>query len=105
MCIRDRENTEKRKPGNTSSVMAAPPTRSRRSSTTTLRPARARYAAHTRPLCPPPMMMASKLRTLALRVDEWLLHHSRQRALAPVLDRNLHLELGTLREIRRAQGT
>ncbi len=42
-----------------SSVTAAPPTMCRRSSTTTFFPARARYAAATRPLCPPPMMIAS----------------------------------------------
>src|SRR5438270_5535154 len=48
-----------RKPGHTSSVTEAPPTSSRRSSTTTLRPARARYAAHTSPLWPPPTTIAS----------------------------------------------
>ena len=36
------ENTENVKPGKTSSVTAAPPTRSRRSSTSTRLPARAR---------------------------------------------------------------
>ena len=36
------EQTEKRKPGKTSSVTAAPPTTCRRSSTSTFRPARAR---------------------------------------------------------------
>ena len=40
-------------------VTAAPPTSGRRSSTSTFLPARARYAAHTRPLWPPPMMIAS----------------------------------------------
>ena len=40
---------------------AAPPTWSRRSSTRTRRPARARYAAATRPLCPPPTMTTSDL--------------------------------------------
>src|SRR4051794_21361826 len=30
------------------------------------RPAAARYAAHVRPLCPPPMMTASKARALLL---------------------------------------
>ena len=53
------EKTENLKPGTISSVTAAPPTSGRRSSTTTFRPARARYAAATRPLCPPPMMIAS----------------------------------------------
>src|ERR1700687_5685814 len=48
--------TELRKPGWNSSVTAAPPTTARRSSTVTLSPAAARYAAHTRPLCPPPMI-------------------------------------------------
>jgi hypothetical protein len=51
--------TLKRKPGNTSSVTAAPPRTWRRSSTTTLSPARARYAAATSPLCPPPTITAS----------------------------------------------
>src|SRR5687767_7133668 len=97
------ENTEKRKPGNTSSVIAAPPTCSRRSNTSTLLPARARYAAQTRPLCPPPMMMASRLATLALRVEERLLHHARRGALAPVLDGNLHFERGPRRDPRPAQ--
>src|SRR6478672_5672315 len=53
------ENTENLKPGTISSVTAAPPTRGRRSSTTTRLPARARYAAATRPLWPPPTTMAS----------------------------------------------
>src|SRR5580700_11263685 len=52
--------TELRKPGWNSSVTAAPPTTARRSSTITLSPAAARYAAHTRPLCPPPMINASQ---------------------------------------------
>src|SRR6185312_14312705 len=47
------------KPGQISSVTHAPPTTSRRSSTSTRRPARARYAAVTRPLCPAPMMITS----------------------------------------------
>ena len=51
--------TLNRKPGTISSVTAAPPSTSRRSRTTTRMPARARYAAVTRPLWPPPMMMAS----------------------------------------------
>src|SRR5439155_22486618 len=53
------EHTEKRKPGNTSSVTAAPPSTCRRSTTSTFRPARARYAAAVRPLCPPPITIAS----------------------------------------------
>src|SRR5215471_15011807 len=53
------EQTENLKPGNTSSVTAAPPSTWRRSSTSTLRPARARYAAAVRPLWPPPMTIAS----------------------------------------------
>src|SRR5882672_5374046 len=48
---------ETRKPGANSRVTAAPPTCAAASSTRTLRPARARYAAHTRPLCPPPTTM------------------------------------------------
>ena len=55
------EQTEKRKPGKTSSVTAAPPSTWRRSSTSTFRPARARYAAFTRPLWPPPTTIASYL--------------------------------------------
>src|SRR5918996_418422 len=97
------ENTEKRKPGNTSSVIAAPPTRSRRSSTITLRPARARYAAQTRPLCPPPIIATSYLGTLALGVEKGFLHHARGGALAAVLDRDLDLELRTRRRPARAQ--
>src|SRR5262249_26744534 len=53
------EQTENLKPGKTSSVTAAPPSTCRRSRTTTLRPARARYAAAVRPLCPPPITTAS----------------------------------------------
>src|SRR5215469_1424795 len=45
--------------GHGDSVVAAPPVLCRLSSTTVLAPARARYAAATRPLCPPPMTMAS----------------------------------------------
>src|ERR1700677_2684049 len=50
---------ETRYPGQTSSVTAQPPTNPRRSSTRTLRPARARYAAATSPLWPPPTTTAS----------------------------------------------
>src|SRR2546425_10387432 len=46
-------------PGKTSSVMQAPPRIGRRSTTRTRRPARARYAAATRRLWPPPTTMAS----------------------------------------------
>ena len=53
------EKTENLKPGKTSSVTAAPPTRGRRSSTSTLRPARARYAAATSALWPAPTSTAS----------------------------------------------
>src|SRR5919106_4379550 len=53
------EASENRNPGNTSSVTAAPPRTCRRSKTRTCRPARARYAAATSPLCPPPTMTAS----------------------------------------------
>src|SRR5215470_5153145 len=53
------EQTENLKPGMISSVTAAPPSTWRRSSTRTFFPPRARYAALTRPLCPPPMTMAS----------------------------------------------
>src|ERR1700683_429349 len=52
--------TELRKPGWNSSVTAAPPTTARCSSTVTFSPAAARYAAHTSPLCPPPMIRASQ---------------------------------------------
>src|SRR5579864_3794844 len=50
---------ETRYPGQTCSVTAHPPTSSRRSSTTTLWPARARYAAVTSPLWPPPTIATS----------------------------------------------
>src|SRR5688500_7819566 len=53
------EHTENLKPGKISSVTAAPPRTCRRSSTSTFRPARARYAAVVSPLWPPPMMIAS----------------------------------------------
>ena len=53
------EKTENRKPGKTSSVTAAPPSTWRFSSTTVFSPARARYAALTRPLWPPPITIAS----------------------------------------------
>ena len=53
------EQTEYLKPGKISSVTAAPPSTCRRSSTSTRLPARARYAALTRPLWPPPMTMTS----------------------------------------------
>ena len=53
------EATELRKPGWNSSVSAAPPTTERRSSTFTLSPVPARYAAQVSPLCPAPMMTAS----------------------------------------------
>src|SRR5689334_16545798 len=53
------EQTENLKPGKTSSVTAAPPTRWRFSSTTTRRPARARYAALVRPLWPAPITITS----------------------------------------------
>src|SRR5215471_11558958 len=53
------EQTENLKPGKTSSVTAAPPRTWRRSRTRTFFPAFARYAAWTRPLCPPPMTMTS----------------------------------------------
>src|SRR5688500_8399458 len=53
------ENVEALKPGANSSVTAAPPMTGRRSSTSVFLPALARYAPQVRPLCPPPMMMAS----------------------------------------------
>src|SRR6185437_7322954 len=58
------------KPGQISSDTQAPPTSSRRSSTSTVRPARARYAAATRPLWPAPMMITSygaDMREMAMR--------------------------------------
>ena len=45
--------------GKISSVTAAPPSTCRRSTTSTLRPARARYAALTSPLWPPPITITS----------------------------------------------
>src|SRR6185369_14032236 len=53
------EQTENLNPGKTSSVTAAPPSTCRRSRTSTFLPARARYAALTRPLCPPPITTTS----------------------------------------------
>src|SRR6266705_1901873 len=53
------EQTENLNPGKTSSVTHAPPSTCRRSSTSTRLPARARYAAVTRPLWPPPITIAS----------------------------------------------
>src|SRR6266849_4818906 len=50
-----------RNPGASSVVPAQPPTRSRRSRTSGFRPALARNAAATRPLWPPPMMIASRM--------------------------------------------
>src|SRR5688500_99527 len=97
------ENTEKRKPGNTSSVIAAPPTRSRRSSTSTFLPARARYAAHTRPLCPPPITITSVLATFSLWIEKRFLHYATGGTLAPVLDGDLDLELRAGARIRGAQ--
>src|ERR1700730_13808448 len=45
--------------GHGASVVAAPPARGLASSTTVLAPERARYAAATSPLCPPPTTTAS----------------------------------------------
>ncbi len=53
------ENVVNQKPGRSSSVMAAPPTRWRRSMISVLSPDFARYAPLTSPLWPPPMTMAS----------------------------------------------
>jgi hypothetical protein len=53
------EQHENLKPGWISSVVVAPPTWRRRSTTRTFLPAFARYAAQTRPLCPAPTTMAS----------------------------------------------
>ena len=47
------------KPSRSSSVIAAPPTNGRRSSTSVLRPAFARYAPLVSPLCPAPTTIAS----------------------------------------------
>ncbi len=46
-------------PGHTSSVTQAPPRMSRRSTTQTRSPARARYAPAVSPLWPPPTTIAS----------------------------------------------
>src|SRR5271156_4955748 len=51
-------------PLNTRADPAAPPTCGSRSSSSTRRPARPRYAAATRPLCPPPTMTASTSRAV-----------------------------------------
>ena len=47
------------KPGIISSETAAPPITCLRSKTATFYPDRARYAAHVRPLCPPPSTITS----------------------------------------------
>ena len=46
-------------PGNTSAETVAPPTDELASRTSTENPDRARYAAVTNPLCPPPTTMQS----------------------------------------------
>src|ERR1700691_2927784 len=51
-------------PSKTCDDTAAPPTCGSRSSSSTCRPARPRYAAATRPLCPPPTMTASTSRAV-----------------------------------------
>ena len=53
------ENVVNEKPGMSSSVIAAPPTRSFFSSTRVRSPALPRYAALVRPLWPPPTTIAS----------------------------------------------
>src|SRR6267378_1327911 len=50
---------ENLKPGKNSSVMHAPPTKFRLSSTRVFIPAFERYEAATSPLCPPPITIAS----------------------------------------------
>src|SRR6266516_1319887 len=57
-------------PGKTSSVTHAPPTIARRSRTRIFRPALARYAAATRPLWPPPTMIAAHSAATASRAPE-----------------------------------
>src|SRR5678816_4892615 len=57
------EALDTRYPGHGSSVAAAPPTTPRFSRTSTFKPALARYAAHARPLWPPPMMTTSRSNT------------------------------------------
>ena len=64
------------KPGQSSSVTQAPPTNSRRSRTSTRRPARARYAAVTNPLCPAPTTRMSGR-------SAWLAPQSSQRSCHP----------------------
>src|SRR3954454_16950271 len=102
-----------RTPGHSSSVTHAPPTISRRSKTSTDRPARARYAAATSPLWPAPTTTASGTRPFdlgaaihhhdqscltrtrgSLLVDHAQLHpHS----LRPDRDRFVHVSTGELR--------
>src|SRR4051812_5109956 len=57
------ENVVNQKPGRSSSVIAAPPTKGRRSRTRVLSPALARYAPLVSPLCPAPTTIASKVRS------------------------------------------
>src|SRR4051794_14867113 len=71
-----------RTPGHSSSVTQAPPTMSRRSKHSTVSPARARYAAATRPLWPAPMTATSSTRPRLL-----LLRHAQvQRERVPEHD-------------------
>src|SRR3954452_21319622 len=72
---------EARTPGHSSSVTHAPPTISRRSKTSTDSPARAKYAAATRPLWPGPTTTASGTRPLDLRAA---VHHDKKpRVIGP----------------------
>src|SRR6185369_14708882 len=71
------EATENLNPGKTSSVTAAPPRTCLRSQTTTFFPARARYAAWTSPLCPPPITIASYFEFILTYQLQRKLHHHR----------------------------
>src|SRR3954447_24779386 len=67
--LRAYEKVVNQKPGISSSVMAAPPTFPRRSRTSVLRPAFARYAPLTISLCPAPMTIASWVRAVGFAAD------------------------------------
>src|SRR3954465_15711270 len=91
-------------PGQGCSETAAPPTWSRRSSTSTERPARASSAAATSPLWPPPMTMTSYTR--AQRLEQ--LHERLPRRLGDRLIGHLaadHVDaLGEPRVLARGLG-
>src|SRR6185312_2576333 len=73
-------------PENASADTAAPPTWSRRSSRVTVLPAWARYAAATRPLCPPPTMTTSAVLCSILRLYVAASAHGSREVLGEIVD-------------------